>query len=125
MIWGRFLYTAWKKKHVLYALTSERLLTMVRPPQRKIVSMYLKSIPGIDKEIREDGIGTLKFGDTTPSWSSGRRGKSPSPLYLESSIPVFVDIDDAASVAVQIATALKKTTPAEPEPSPSYFRSLS
>jgi hypothetical protein len=107
MIWGRFFYIAWKKKRILYALTSERLLVIVRPPQRKVISRYLQNVPGIEKEIRSDGIGTLKFGETPPMWSSGRNNKTADALYLNSSTPVFVDIDNAQDVAEQVARQLR------------------
>jgi hypothetical protein len=107
MIWGRFFYAAWKKKRILYALTSERLFTLVRPPQQKIVSIYLRSVPGIDKQIRRDGIGTLKFGETPPMWATGRNNKTADALYLNSSTPVFVDIDDAANVATRVSQQLR------------------
>jgi hypothetical protein len=103
-IWGRFFYAAWKKNRIVYALTTQRLIMLVRPPQQKMLSRYLENVLGIDKEIRPDGIGTLKFGETPPVWSSGRQAKTASMegLYLNSSTPVFVDIDDAAAVASQI-----------------------
>jgi hypothetical protein len=107
MIWGRFLYIAWKKQRILYAVTSERLLVIVRPPQQKVISRYLQNVPGIEKEIRSDGIGTLKFGETPPMWSSGRNSKTADALYLNSSTPVFVDIDNAQDAANLVARQLR------------------
>ena len=110
MIWGRFVYAAWKKRRILYALTSERVLVIVRSPQAKIISRYLESIPGIDKEIRSDGIGTLKFGETPPVMASGSGNKTASSdgLYLNSSVPVFVDIDAAREVADLVSRELRR-----------------
>ena len=109
LIWGRFLYAAWKKTRILYALTNERLFVFVRPPQQKIISLYLRSVPGIEKELRADGIGTLKFGDTPPiSAGRGKKTAAADGLYLNSSTPVFVDIDHAADVADQINRELRR-----------------
>jgi len=112
MIWGRFFYTAWKKKRVLYALTTERLIVLVRPPQAKVISRYLENVPGIEKEIRSDGLGTLKFGETPPIYGGGRgKNASMEGLYLNSSTPVFVDIDNARDVADMIQREIRRLLP--------------
>jgi hypothetical protein len=110
MIWGRFLYTAWKKGRVLYALATQRVVVLVRPPQAKVISRYLENVPGIEKEVRSDGIGTLKFGETAPLYGGGRgKNASMEGLYLNSSTPVFVDIDHAKDAAELISRELRRT----------------
>jgi hypothetical protein len=100
LIWGRFFYTAWKKRRILYAITSRRILVVALPPQGKTISCFIKSIPAVDQTIRSDGIGTLKFGPVPDSPFGGGRKNSASMdgLYLNAGVPVFVDISDAASV---------------------------
>ena len=101
-IWGRFFYAAWKKRHILYAVTNRRVFVLALPPQSKIISSFVESIPVIDKDVRPDGIGTLKFGQAISSnlgqLGGSRNNLSMDGLYLNSGIPVFVDIDDAANV---------------------------
>ena len=106
-IWGRFIYAAWKKGRILYAITNRRVIVLVRPPQQKIISAYLDAIPSIEKTIRQDDIGTLTFGQAPPLWATGRGNKTApmDGLYLNSGIPVFVDIDDAATVFSIVANA--------------------
>jgi hypothetical protein len=113
-IWGRFLYVAWKKARIVYALTNERILLVVRPPQSRVLSLYLRSIPGVEKEIRSDGIGTLKFGETPPVWG-GRGTKTASELYLNSPTPVFVDIDNAVGVADLVTRELRRVSRSDPK----------
>lgn len=98
-IWGRFFYAAWKKRRILYAITNRRVIVMVKPPRAKTISAYLDAIPSIEKTIRPNGIGTLTFGQAPPIWASGRGNKTApmDGLYLNSGIPVFVDIDNAAT----------------------------
>jgi hypothetical protein len=109
MLWVRFLYAAWKKTRITYALTNERILVIVAPPQAKVISIYLRSVPGITKDVRADGIGTLKFGDTPPVWGArGTKMLAADGLYLNSATPVFVDIDNASDVADQVTQALKR-----------------
>jgi hypothetical protein len=110
MIWGRFFYTAWKKGRILYGLTTQRLIVLLRPPQAKVISRFLENVPGIEKEIRPDGIGTLKFGEIAPLYGRGRgKNANADSLYLNCSTPVFVDIDDAKETAELISRELRRT----------------
>ena len=98
-IWGRFLYAAWKKRRILYAITNRRVFVLSLPPQAKIISSFLESIPAIDRDLRANGVGTLKFGQIISPWGGGRNNNaSMDGLYLNAGVPVFVDIDDAANV---------------------------
>ena len=104
-IWGRFFYAAWRKVRMVYAITNRRVLVISRPPKGKTISSFIENIPSIDKEVRADGIGTLKFGQINSPWGGGRNNTtSMDGLYLNSGVPVFVDIDDAASAYKVIAT---------------------
>lgn len=104
LIWGRFFYAAWKKRRIIYAVTTRRVLVLVRPPQARTISSYLDSLPSLEKSVRADGIGTLSFGGLPPVISSGRNSKTApmDGLYLNAGSPVFVDIDDANGVATII-----------------------
>jgi len=118
MIWGRFLYAAWRKDGIAYALTNQRLLVVVRPPKPKVISMYLQSVTGIQKEIRPDGIGIIKFGETTlnniNSFFGRNRNTTPDSLYLNSPTPVFVDIDQAVDVAARIDREVRRVKQVNP-----------
>lgn len=116
VIWGRFFYVAWKKTRILYAVTTERLILIVRPPQGKVMSLYLRSVPGVEKEIRSDGIGTLKFGETPPLWGNRRTKTANNELYLNSPTPVFVDIDNASDVAEIVTRELRRVSQADSKP---------
>lgn len=114
-IWGRFFYTAWKKRRVVYAVTNRRLLTIVRSPQAKVISLYLQRLPGLSKTIMSSGVGTIAFGEL-PTIVSGFRGqKQPRPdnLFLNLDVPVFVDIDNAADVARLIETQVHENHAAQ------------
>ena len=84
MIWGRFVYTAWKKKRVLYVLTQRRALTIVRPPQAKVIGASLLVVQSVEKNLRADGIGTITVG-SSPSFPfafGNRRMQSADGLSL-------------------------------------------
>jgi len=109
MVWGRFLYAAWKKRRIVYALSNERVFVLVVRPGAKVISTWLRSVAGVEKDVRSDGIGTLKFGETPPLWGArGTKTAAADGLYLNSATAVFVDIDNAADVAEQVAQALKR-----------------
>jgi hypothetical protein len=99
LIWGRFFYAAWRKKRVIYAITNLRVIVLSLPPKPKTITAYIDTLPVIDKEMRSDGIGILKFGHVSKPITAGRgRGNNYDidGLFLNSGVPVFVDIDNAA-----------------------------
>lgn len=108
-IWGRFFYAAWRKGCIFYAITNLRVIVIALPPKSKTIAAYIDTLPVIDKEIRSDGIGTLKFGHISKPITSGRRGNNHdmSGLFLNSGVPVFVDVDDAAA-ALSIVVNLRE-----------------
>lgn len=96
IIWGRFFYDAWRKKHTAYALTDQRIMTLTTGWGGKFYSAYLISVPAIQRNIRHDGIGTLIFGYSfTPYNLFGPSGRQRSGT---SRVPVFQDVENAAQV---------------------------
>jgi hypothetical protein len=99
MIWGRFVYSRWKKQRTYYALTNRRALIVEnRLRSRASSSAYFENISVVDKRARLDGIGSISFGGPIRvEWQWGRRNP-PRP-------PTFDDVDDVDSV-YQIALRL-------------------
>ena len=96
-IWGRFLYAAWKKSKLIYALTNKRVLIVDSTRGRKVNGTFLEQLPAIDRTVRGDGIGTLTFGMAPPV--TGRRSSMGSwDGGLSSPVPTFVDVEDAEAV---------------------------
>jgi len=97
-IWGRFFYAAWRKKRLIYAITTRRVIVISLPPWGRTVTAFIDTLPVIEKEIRDDRIGTLKFGYVSKPITGGRGNNNSSMdgLYLRSGVPVFADIQDAA-----------------------------
>jgi hypothetical protein len=62
LVWGRFLYISWKKSRTFYAVTSERILfCRTKPGGRIVSSLDLFNLGVVQKSVRADGIGTLRF----------------------------------------------------------------
>jgi hypothetical protein len=110
-VWGRFFYAAWKKRSLLYAITIRRGTVQAKPPQARTISAYLEVIPSRETTIRLNGIGTLLYGQAPPMRASRRGNKIAlmDGLYLSSAIPVFVDIDDAATTSSIVARVRDQT----------------
>ncbi|SEG21091.1 hypothetical protein SAMN05421819_2214 [Bryocella elongata] len=121
MIWGRFIRVAWLKRRILYAVTTERVLTIVRRPGAKVISSYLGNLPDVLTSSRWNGVGTLDFGIGAPTVSKGllhvgAPKRSGSALGLDWKTPVFVDIDDVDEVAELIKSQIRR------HPFPSYHQ---
>jgi hypothetical protein len=106
-IWGRFLYVAWKKKHLIYAVTDKRVLVVSLGRNRGVKATALDQMPTIEKTVRRNGTGTLTFGigppltgrgSTMGSWDGG----------LSSPVPTFVDVEEAENVYRMISDAREK-----------------
>jgi hypothetical protein len=94
-IWGRFIYAAWLKKRTYYAVTSRRVIAIQRGWTQKTSAGQINNLPATNKELRDDGIGTLYFGIRP----TGRRGSQVSITDMRlGDVTSFVDIEDAASV---------------------------
>ena len=101
MIWGRFLYTAWKKGRTYYAVTTKRVLVVTSGATRKVVSGYVRTLDSVTLTTRRDGIGTIEFSPEPelPSsfWNSRRRKGTPQ-LDINLSRLALYDVPDVRRV---------------------------
>lgn len=105
MIWGRFLYTAWRKGSTHYGVTNRRILVLNTAPSRKLTDRSLRNLDSISITTRTDGIGTIELVSdaltTTESmWGSWgwRNRRNSNQLDIDLSSPIFYDIPDARDV---------------------------
>jgi hypothetical protein len=95
-IWGRFLVDAWLKRRTYYAVTNRRVLVLQDGWKRKTSSIYISSIPTVEREGLTQG--TLWFGPKFPVIAGrGQKTRSMSRFAI-GDVPVFADIDDLESV---------------------------
>ena len=105
LIWGRFLYTAWRKGHTHYAVTTKRVLVVNSGGRRKVLSGYLSSLHAVTLTIRQDGVGTLTFSpepSTSALFGAGKSGSRGFGTDIDLSRLAFFDIADARKVYTQI-----------------------
>jgi len=100
MIWGRFLYTAWRKGRTYYAVTNKRAIVLNTAPSRKLTDRSLRNLESVSISTRSDGIGTIEFSPVpvvNPNWGWGSR-RYRNQLDIDLSSATFYDIPDARSV---------------------------
>ncbi|MGB0064665.1 MAG: hypothetical protein WBP85_09490 [Terracidiphilus sp.] len=112
LIWGRFLYTAWKKARTYYGITNKRVLVLNAGANRRVTDAYFSSIDSVSLTTRPDGIGTIDFAPETyapTSWNfNSRRGRG-NQLGIDLSRPAFFDIENARNVYQLIQSQREKT----------------
>jgi hypothetical protein len=98
LIWGRFLYAAWKKRVTYYAVTDRRVITI---QNGRTVSAYIDQLPAIVLE-RGWGTGTIRF-PQPETWFNLRRENIWDSMAV-GMMPAFIDVEDVDGVNRMIAT---------------------
>lgn len=106
LIWGRFVYTAWRKGRTFYAVTNKRALVVTTGMSRKIIDGYFRNLDSAALSVRSDGVGTIEFPSATyfaPNWGLGRNRRS-NQIDIDLATLTFFDIPDARNVYQIIQT---------------------
>jgi len=68
LVFGRFIFRAYRTKRTVYAVTNRRVMTIVRGRRGEAVNaMYVRSIPNVSTNIGSDGRGSVEFGVSAPA----------------------------------------------------------
>jgi hypothetical protein len=112
LIWGRFLYTAWKKGRTHYAVTNKRVIVVSIGFSRKLIDGYLRNLNSASLTLRSDGIGTIEFAPASlaiSNWSFTARNRG-NQIDIELSSLAFFDIPDARTVYQLIQSQREQAT---------------
>ncbi|MES2221287.1 MAG: hypothetical protein V4587_10015 [Acidobacteriota bacterium] len=108
LIWGRFLYVAWRKARTFYGVTNKRVLVLGKSWNRSLSDGYLKGLTSVTLTTRPDGVGTIEFApepETGTNWNFyGGRRRGSLVKDIELSRLAFFDIADAKTVYQIIQT---------------------
>ena len=101
-IFGRFIYKARRKRRTIYAVTNQRVMTILTGRHDESVeATYVRSIPTISTSAVSSGCGSVEFG--RPSPMAGWYGNSGMEFFARgqtaSSGVSFYDIEDPRGVA--------------------------
>jgi hypothetical protein len=111
LIWGRFLYTAWRKGRTYYAVTNRRVIVISQGFSTKLIDGYLRNLNSVSLTMRSNGIGTIEFGPTAlalSNWTFGQRSRS-NQIDIDLSSLAFFDIPDARPVYQIIQSQREQT----------------
>ncbi len=112
LIWGRFLYTAWKKGRTYYAVTNRRVIVVSIGLSRKLIDGYLSNLNSASLTLRSDGIGTIAFASAPlalSNWSFTGRNRG-NQIDIDLSSLAFFDIPDARAVYQLIQSQREQAT---------------
>lgn len=62
LIVGRFFVKAQRKRHTFYAVTDRRVVVLTDLWRRSVHAALIGHIPAIEKHVRADGVGSIRFG---------------------------------------------------------------
>lgn len=112
LIFGRFIFKAWKTRNTFYAVTDKRVMVLSRLIGRNLETAYINSLPGINKSVRSNGTGTIIFGNF-PAFSSLDTNQIFRQNYIgsQSKAPIFYDIKDVNQVYELVNELRNKETP--------------
>lgn len=99
LIWGRFLYKAYRNRRTFYSLTNQRILIVTLTRTRRLQSLFLQQVPTINKSVRRDGRGSLEFG--VLPYQSALYANSGMEFLIGRTgltVPIFYDIADVEAV---------------------------
>ena len=98
LLFGRFIYKYIQKKGTYYAVTNQRVLILTHL-FKSIQAEYISQIPIINKTVRRDGIGTLRFGHISYMISIyGNTGIDFFGSDHGRDVPTFYDINNVDEV---------------------------
>ena len=109
LIWGRFIWAAWKKRRTFYALTTRRVLTVQEGWSRAVASSYIDSLPSLVKEGGSNGMGTIRFTPAESLFSGRRNNWGMWDGMSVGDVPVFRDIKNVEELYCLIAELREKS----------------
>ncbi|NPV92180.1 MAG: hypothetical protein HPY50_15540 [Firmicutes bacterium] len=112
VIFGRFFFKYVNKKRTVYYVTNKRILVYNKSSERIIREIHIHSIKNITKDIHNNRMGTIEFGETPIMQMFGgntgfdyfetleRFAEKLGKIFYGSGpmVPIFYDIKDAESV---------------------------
>lgn len=111
-VFGRFVYKRWKLNRTYYAVTDRRILIATCTRRKIVQTVFVDTIPAVNKSISSRGRGSLKFGNAS-FWASlfENTGLDFMMTGQGTGAPQFYNIDDAQKVyemVVELRQRLRK-----------------
>jgi hypothetical protein len=94
-VFGRFLFDAWVRRGMGYAVTNRRVLILRSGPFSRFITVNLEGMPNLDLRESARGRGTIRFG-LSASLFNNRNMSAWSPALDPT--PQFIAIDNVRQV---------------------------
>lgn len=107
-LFGRFFVKSWKQKNTYYAVTDQRILILCTAPSRSLQTVYINTLPALNKSIGSEGVGTIEFGNTSPRAAMYANSGMEFMGGMLAAEPAFYDIKNVNSVYELINNQRKK-----------------
>jgi hypothetical protein len=98
LIFGRFIFDAYLRRRIDYAVTNRRILISGPKPFASLTMLNLNQLPELRLKEGRNGRGTIYFGPQTTLNRNSFSGWTPS---LDQT-PKFIDIEDAQAILATI-----------------------
>jgi hypothetical protein len=84
---GRFLFDAWLRRDMAYAVTDRRVLIARPAPFARFIAISLERLPDVRLDEGSGGRGTIQFGQSATRWGNQGLGNltpalDPTPRFL-------------------------------------------
>lgn len=99
---GRFVFDAWIRAGVLYALTDRRILILRSRPSVRFQSVSLDRLPEATLNETSGGRGSIRFGAPIAIWGNRSLGGMGSWTPSLDPTPQFLAIDDVKKVFARV-----------------------
>jgi len=112
LIWGRFLYSDWRKTRTYYGVTNKRVLVVSTGSNRRVTDAYFSNLDSVSLTTRYDGIGTIEFApepDVQSVWGYSGYRRRGNQMGIDLSRLAFFDIAEARNVYQLIQSQREKS----------------
>jgi hypothetical protein len=97
-VFGRFIFDAWLRRRIHYAVTNQRILIMRRAPSANFTSIDLDRIPDVQLTGETATRGTLRFGAAAPGYPLSGYPRMTGWFPALDPVPQFIGIQDPRRV---------------------------
>jgi len=98
MVFGRFLFDAWLRRRIYYAVTNKRILIMRLAPSANFTSIHLDRIPDVQLTGETATRGTLRFGAAASGYPFSGSSRMTGWFPALDPVPQFIGILDPRRV---------------------------
>ncbi len=94
MVLGSIIYKNYRKKRTYYAVTNQRIIILINSSNKKVESIVINQIPVLNKTVKKDGSGTIRFDNS----GAGENSYSVEALSFDN----IMDVDTVYRMIIDL-----------------------